>query len=251
MFYTGLVSITFRNLSPKEIVSLVEKAGLDGIEWGGDIHVPHGDIRKAEEVYRMTSDAGLKVAAYGSYYKVGCEKEQGIPFEMVIDTALALKAPIIRVWAGDRGSSDADEAWWDNVVAEAIRISDLAKRHGLTVSFEYHANTLTDTSESAVKLMKEVGRGNVKSYWQPPVGLDFDSCINGLKQILPWLSNIHIFCWDMLERLPLAQGVDTWRKYMEVVKSIEGDRFCMLEFVKDDRPEQFLKDAETLKQIVK
>ena len=43
---TGLVSVTFRDKTPAEIVSEVKKAGLDAIEWGGDVHVPHGDVKR-------------------------------------------------------------------------------------------------------------------------------------------------------------------------------------------------------------
>ena len=35
MLIPGLVSITFRPLSPREIVDLVAEAGLKAIEWGG------------------------------------------------------------------------------------------------------------------------------------------------------------------------------------------------------------------------
>jgi hypothetical protein len=51
--------VTFRSLEPAEIVKLADRAGLDGIEWGGDVHVPHGDVTKASEVYKMTSSMGL------------------------------------------------------------------------------------------------------------------------------------------------------------------------------------------------
>jgi len=53
MIYTGLVSVTFRKLSPTQIVNPVSKVGLQGIEWGGDIHVPTGDIYKAREVLKI------------------------------------------------------------------------------------------------------------------------------------------------------------------------------------------------------
>jgi 3-dehydroshikimate dehydratase len=147
MIHTGLVSVTFRSLSPQEIVALVAKAGLRGIEWGGDIHVPHGNVQRAKEVYHITSDAGLEIAAYGSYYRVGCEEKEGILFERVLDTAIALKAPVIRVWAGDRGSREADEEWWAKVIDETYRIGALTKESGITISFEYHGNTLTDTGD--------------------------------------------------------------------------------------------------------
>lgn len=51
--------------------------------------------------------AGLRVVAYGSYYHVGCQGQEGIPnFEDVLETALELGAPLIRVWAGNTGSHE-------------------------------------------------------------------------------------------------------------------------------------------------
>jgi 3-dehydroshikimate dehydratase len=52
MLIPGLVSVTFRKLSPQEIIALTAEAQLQVIEWGGDIHVPHGDIQQAENVAR-------------------------------------------------------------------------------------------------------------------------------------------------------------------------------------------------------
>ncbi|MGA0333516.1 MAG: hypothetical protein ACO3N7_00525 [Kiritimatiellia bacterium] len=60
---SGLVSITFRKISASQLIEEVVKAGQQGIEWGGDVHVPHGDTRKAEQVARWTRDAGLETAA--------------------------------------------------------------------------------------------------------------------------------------------------------------------------------------------
>ena len=101
MFLPGLVSITFRQLSVTEIIALVTQAGLAAVEWGGDIHAPHGDEAQAQAIARMGADAGLRVAAYGSYYRVG-HPETG-PFEAVLASAVALGAPHIRVWPGQPG----------------------------------------------------------------------------------------------------------------------------------------------------
>ena len=38
----GLCSITFRDLSVDDVVALAADAGLAGIEWGADRHVPPG-----------------------------------------------------------------------------------------------------------------------------------------------------------------------------------------------------------------
>ena len=90
---TGLTSITFRQLDRGEIIDLVAKAGLDGIEWGGDIHVPHGDLDAAVSAARCTRDAGLEVSSYGSYYRTGVSEQEGLSFESVLETAKAMCLP--------------------------------------------------------------------------------------------------------------------------------------------------------------
>ena len=71
----GLVSVSFRQLPAEEIVRLCAECGLEAVEWGGDIHVPHGDCATAEKVSGLTEAAGLRTAAYGSYYRCGVSVE--------------------------------------------------------------------------------------------------------------------------------------------------------------------------------
>lgn len=245
MIRTGLLSITFRKLSAQEIVALAAQAGIHAIEWGGDIHVPHGNAGIAAEVGAMTREAGLETASYGSYYYAG-EPNEDRPFEGIVETAVALGAPTIRVWAGRRGSAAADDAYRASVVADSHRIADLAAAAGLTVDYEYHANTLTDTLDSALALLKEVGRPNVRTNWQPPLPLSFEQRVEDLKAVAPYLANVHVFHWAGTERLPLSEGENDWIAYLEIVRATGRTHYAMLEFVKNDDPQQFLHDAATL-----
>ncbi len=248
MIQTGVVSVTFRKLQPAEIVELVRQARLQAIEWGGDVHVPHGDIRRAKEVFQMTEAAGLQVSSYGSYYNMGCESGSSL-FEKVLETASALQAPVIRVWAGDLGSDHADAAWWHKVITASQKMSALTAGAGIDLAFEYHEQTLTDTSASACRLLREIDRPNVFAYWQPPVPLNFEERLNGLRAIAPWLSNLHVFNPSGAQPAPLEAGRAEWSQYKEIVRGLPGDRYCLLEFVKGDSPHQFLKDARALKII--
>ena len=64
---TGIVSVTFRALAPEQVIALTKQAGLDGIEWGSDVHVPCGaGLRHAEHVGELTRAAGLSVLSLGS-----------------------------------------------------------------------------------------------------------------------------------------------------------------------------------------
>ena len=95
MILPGLVSVTFRALSPAEICRLCERAKLRCIEWGGDVHVPP-DGRSAPEVRRMSADAGLEICAYGSYFRVGDSMDSLL---RCMDAACALGAPLMRIWS--------------------------------------------------------------------------------------------------------------------------------------------------------
>lgn len=246
MLHTGLVSVTFRELSPREIVSLVSAAGLEAVEWGGDIHVPHGNLERAREVGELTRAAGLKVASYGSYYRVGVSSD----FPAVLETARELGAPAVRIWAGDRGTDQADEAWWDQAVRDARRIAAMARKANVRLSFEYHRNTLTDCPESAVRLLQEAGETDISVYWQPNPDLSVDENERAIAGIRPWLTNIHVFYWDKKERLPLEQGTADWKRYLRAIAAAEGERYAMLEFVRDNDPQQFLEDARVLKSWI-
>lgn len=249
MIYPGIVSVTFRDLTAREIIDLSVKAGLEGIEWGGDVHVPHGDVACAREVYKMTTESGLKVAAYGSYYRLGIEKEGMNTFDKVLETAVELRAPVIRVWAGNIGSADADESWWNKCVEESVRIAEMAQKEGIKVAYEYHLKTLTDTSKTAVKLLKDVNHVNMRSYWQPLRTMNEEEKVQSLKDILPWLENLHVQYGTSEGRQPLASGRE-WIKYLGIVKELKEDRFAMVEFVKDNKPEQLLEDARALKEFI-
>jgi len=248
MIRSGLVSVTFRPLTPADIVALVVRAGLQGIEWGGDIHVPHGNLDRAREVRRLTEGAGLSVAAYGSYYKAAHSEAAGLAFQAVLDTALALGAPVIRVWAGAAGSATTDAAGRRTVAADLQRIAGLAGAAGVRIATEFHGGTLTDTNASTFQLLDEADHPNFYAYWQPAVGLDDAACLAGLRGIGPRLSHVHVFQWvTSQQRRPLTEGAERWAQFLRVAAAVPGDRYAMLEFVEGDAPENFRRDAATLK----
>jgi len=252
MLTPGLVSITFRKLSAEEIIELVRHAGLKSVEWGGDIHVPHGDLARAKDVRRQTEEAGLEVAAYGSYYRLGKSAKEGLDFDEVLGSAVALGAPRIRIWPGAKPSAEADEAYRREIADEANRIAEKAAGAGVGIAYEYHANTLTDTNESAQDLLARTDHSNITTLWQPPNGKSPEYCLEGLNAVLPRLSNVHVFHWgpSSKDRNLLEAGTERWKPYLEALRSTGRDHHLLLEFVKDDSPENFLADAATLSRWI-
>jgi sugar phosphate isomerase/epimerase len=204
----------------------------------------------------MTLDSGLEISSYGSYYRLGQSESDGLDFQSVKDTALELGAPVIRIWAGNKSSEDADPEYRKKITEEALKCAGEAAVDGLKIAFEYHRGTLTDTNKSASLLMKECAHSAVASYWQPPLGLSVEERLKGLNAIPDErLSNIHAFQWksfkDKIERLPLSEGIEEWKQYLAPLRDSPLKRYALIEFVRNDSPEQFLKDAETLARLIK
>ncbi|MEO8409767.1 MAG: TIM barrel protein [Propionivibrio sp.] len=251
MIYTGLVSVSFRSLAAAEIIDLARASALDGIEWGGDVHVPPGDADHAACIGQATRSAGLRVSSYGSYFRLG----RGADFGPMLAAAVALQAPLIRVWAGDRGSQPAERARFASVVAELRDVGRRAARVGIRVALELHENTLTDTIESTCRLVDGTGLPTISCYWQPPHGQSAAERHAGIRRLGQRISNIHVFHWlqdaaGKHLRQTLASGAEEWRQSMTLLRALPGDRFALLEFVAHDDPAQLLADACTLKQLL-
>lgn len=250
MLHTGLCSITFRKHSVDEIIELAQKCEIDGIEWGGDVHVPPGDLEHARAVGQKMKAAGLRVCSYGSYYRCDQESES---FSDVLETADALGAPIIRVWAGREDSDAASAEYRDEVVEHLRRAVIAAQELDITIALEYHGKTFTDTQASAHKLIEEVGQPGLKLFWQPRTGGVFENDLVELEAALPHLAHVHCFNWGPEGRndaRPLMDGAKQWQQFLDIVRSVGGDRFVILEFVQNDSPEQFIEDAKVLRALI-
>jgi sugar phosphate isomerase/epimerase len=253
MIQTGLVSVSFRKLSPAEVIDLAQQNGLSSIEWGGDVHLPHGDAARAREVKRRTLDAGLAVSAYGSYYRLRPDLAESPDFSDVLKSAVALEAPIIRVWPGTLGSATVTSEEWTELIRESQRIADMARGEGIDIAFEFHRNTLTDTNESTARLLVEVDRANVSTFWQPHFFMESHAeRLSGLQTLLPQVTNIHVYFWDAdhAERYPLAGGEEIWLDYLQLAARDQEMHVASLEFVANNDPANLVADASTLRKWV-
>ena len=239
----GICSVTLRRQDIDSVVAISAAAGLQAIEWGGDVHVPPGDDAAADRARKRTADAGLAVASYGSYYRSTPDERAAIA--PVVATALRLGAPRIRIWAGTAGSTEVSTADGAAVVDGAAAMVAAAAEVGIEVAFEFHRGTLTDDVASTNKLLAEVGGAG--SYWQPPVGLPDDAALETLEAVLPAVRAQHVFAWwPQNERLPLAERAALWRRAF----ALAPDMDALLEFVPDDDPDLVAREAATLHDLI-
>lgn len=234
------------------MIRLAQAAQLKVIEWHGLDHVPHGDLDTADRIAQSTLDAGLALAAYGSYYVVGESESQGLSFTTVLQTAKALRAPMVRVWAGNQSPDDASRGCRAHISDEARRIADLAAEEKIKLVFEFHNGTLTETGESCAAFMETVDHANARAYWQPAPELDLNQNLTQLHQVLPWLVGLHVFHWrpTHMDRHPLAQGELEWAQYLAMARPHHDTLDVLLEFVKGGAVTQLNEDAATLHRLL-
>jgi 3-dehydroshikimate dehydratase len=244
----GLCSVTLRDHSALDVLALASRAGLEAIEWGADRHVPPDDPRQAAAIGRRTADAGLDCSSYGSYLFAPSAPAQDI--EAVLDTALALGAPNVRVWT-DRVGPAPDPSVREAIQAQVAFIAGLAADRGLTVSLEFHPGTLTETAASTLALLDAVDARNLFSYWQPPVGLPVPELLASWRAVRHRTSHLHVFRWRAVDdRQPLEEGADLWPSVLAEPPDAAGwpgPRVAFLEFVLGDDPVQVEADAAVLR----
>lgn len=246
---SSLTSITFRKKGLEEIVALAKKAELDAIEWGGDVHVAPGDKEAAKKALALCRENGLNISAYGSYFYATDTED----FAPVLENALILETPIIRVWAGkgfgpsENYPADARKRFTEKLAQAAFD----AKQRGLTVATEFHGSSLTDNITSAMQLFADAP--DLKSYWQPRTHpkQTIEENLSDIATLGDKLINVHCFNWqDGGVRRPLAEATEEWLRYFRAVKEHGNAGYAAIEFVMDNTDVQFYADAETLKALL-
>lgn len=245
----GLVSVSFRKNTVEEVVAAVKAAGLTAIEWGGDIHVPHGDLAAAQKAADLCREAGIAITEYGSYYIIGKSEPQ--EFDKVVASAKVLGTDLIRVWPGQMlKTAELTQEGYAAMVSDAQRICDAAPQ--FRIALECHPMSLTEEYTMALKFMEDVGRENLKMFWQPCQYHDLSYNLSAIDALLPHVQSVHVFNWTASkenrwpDRFPLAQGEQNWKRYLEKLTKKDGLNY-MLEFMPDDSIDSLSREAATLK----
>jgi len=250
MIHTGMCSVTFRDLSPDQVIELTAEAKLDGVEWGGDVHVPPDTPPCADQtVQEATEKAGLVVASYGSYYNVLKSDDHPKSFPPVLDTAQALGTRVVRIWCGGGDSADADESAFQLAAERTAELGRMAAERNITLAFEFHTGGLTDSVPTTVKLLQMIDEPNVRTYFQD-LKRDAPAPADDLRELLPYVQNVHCQYGEGGKRCALEKGKERWSALLGILRESDFDGFVLIEFTADNKPESFLRDAATLREIL-
>jgi sugar phosphate isomerase/epimerase len=239
----GLVSVTFRDKTPREILVAMKEAGLKVIEWGSDVHCPP---EKAREIAELQRQCGIECCSYGTYFRLGvtpiCELEEYIKAAKVLGTN------VLRLWCGNKNSEDYTKIEKKALFAACRMAAEIAEKEDVTLCMECHNRTYTNNKESAIELMENVNSKHFRMYWQPNQLRSEEENIQYAKLLSNYTENIHVFNWIGKEKYPLKEAKGVWKSYLSC---FEKNKNLLLEFMPDDKIETLRSEADALKEIAK
>ncbi len=243
----GVCSISFRGHTAEEIIAAVKAAGLDGIEWGSDVHVRPDDPDNAWRVRRMMDAAGLVTLSYGTYFGIQELSMDGLAEH--IHTADILGTDVLRIWPPRGRRSQIPEEDYEKFVAFARRAAAIAKAGGKTLCLERHPHMLTESAEEALEFLRDVGADNLQMYWQPDQFVEDAVNLASARRLADTVQRLHVFYWRGETRYPLEEGVALWREYAKAFRD-RPDAAWLLEFMHDDRLSSLSASAAALREIL-
>ena len=243
MLELGLVSVSFRDRSPSEIIRAAARCGLSCIEWGSDVHAPCGDAGRLKSIKAECDGAGINCCSYGTYFRIG----ENSPEEIFryISAAKLLGAEILRLWCGGKSALEYSAAEKKALFEECRRLARAAEKENVKLCLECHINTFTDTLSETLELLESVNSPAFGMYWQPNQYKSEDENYEYAKAVCRRAEIVHAFNWQGEKKLPLALAGQTWRRYL----SLFPGKTVLLEFMPDGRIESLAEEAEALKKI--
>jgi len=103
----GLVSISFRDRTPEEILIAMQQAQLSYVEWGSDVHAPCRDKERLAELVRLQNAYDITCSSYGTYFRLGETPPEELP--AYIAAAKILGTDILRLWCGRKSGAACTE----------------------------------------------------------------------------------------------------------------------------------------------
>jgi len=241
----GLVSVSFRNLSAKEIVECASAAGLSCIEWGSDVHAPFNDYEKINEIVRLQKEYGMNCSSYGTYFRIGQTPLEQL--EKYIEAAKMLGTRILRLWCGTKSGAEYSETERESLLSGCRRAANIAESLGVILCMECHKKTFTERLEDSLMLMSEVDSPSFRMYWQPFQWLESEENLKIAHALTPYAEHVHVFNWKGEEKLPLSEAENEWRAYLG---ALLPPRTLLLEFMPDGKSESLSREADALRKII-
>lgn len=183
MIRLGLCSGTCITRDMQGVIAAAVAARLDAVEWAADLHVGAGDIKAAEEAMIATLMAGLTTASYATLYQAGGEDEGRARFDALLQTAAALQAPNMRIYAYAEHQALSETERMKALASELRRLGDRAAQKGVTLCLSMGRGTYLDRYDRAQSLVEATGHNFVRLAWEDLPGARAEGATAALEGV--------------------------------------------------------------------
>jgi sugar phosphate isomerase/epimerase len=106
-----------------------------------------------------------------------------------------------------------------------------------------HNNNLTDTAETTLQLIQDVGLPGLKTYYQPCFRRDADDFYECAELVGTYVANVHAqnaksLADGRFEACAIADGIVNYEKIVNILKSYDYDGYLEIEFVHVEHPDK-------------
>lgn len=240
----GLVSVSFRQHSPEDILKAMQEAKLTCIEWGSDIHAPCADTSALKRIAALQAQYGITCCSYGTYFRLGVTPVEAL--SDYIPAARLLGTDILRLWCGHKNSEDYSPEEKQALFESCRAAACIAEAAGVTLCMECHNHTYTNRPGAALEMILAVASPNFRMYWQPNQHRTEEENLAYGRLLAPYTEHLHVFNWRGKERFSLGEARELWQRYLAC---FTGERTLLLEFMPDDDLQTLPREAQALQLI--
>lgn len=242
-FRLGLCSVTFRKKSAAQVVEIAKKAGVEYIEWGGDVHITN--IEEARIIKTVCDNEGIKICSYGSYFN--CIDYDERKWTEICKIAKKMNAESVRVWLGKRNSEITSEDEYNVLISNTRKMCDVAAEYNLLVCPECHDNTFNNNTDAFLRFVGELKKDNFKTYFQSRYfRMEYD--LDRIDRTFDYIKDVHVSYRDLKKEQRFRKKDKNYLdKLLKKLKTKNFDGIVMVEFVSRGSEATFLKDVRKLK----
>ncbi len=242
-FKLGLCSVTFRKKSAAQVVLIAKKAGIEYIEWGGDVHIKNTE--EARIVKSICDNEGIKISSYGSYFN-SAENDEA-QWTEICEIASIMGASSVRIWLGKKDSEETGDVEYNTLLENTKKMCDIAKKYSLLVCPECHDNTFNNNTDAFLRIQRDLQADNFRTYFQSRYcRMEYD--LDRIDRTFDFIENVHVSYRDLKKEQKFKKKDKYYiDKLLTKLETKGFDGIVMVEFVDFDSESALCKDVEKLR----
>jgi len=253
----SVFTVIMQEYSLEEAARHIKAAGYDGVEWRvhETKHVSPEDLpQKADEVRRITADAGLEISALAPYVPAGAKDR----IERILEGARIMGCPQVRVGVPGYDRSRNYNELFDQALRELGEVQKIAMRTGVRANIEIHMGNIACSPSLAHRIVSRFDPKYIGVIFDPGnmVYEGYENYRLGLELLGPYNAHVHVknAAWEQVAQsdgskkwqcnaADMRGGIADWKQIVTDLKAVGYTGYLSLEDFSDKPALVKIKEA--------